>query len=99
MMRATRAQWAERVRRWRASGRTAREFAAREGLHPRTLQWWSSALRRAPKPPAFIELSVPVAPTTPARIEVVVREGVRIVVSGGFDAELLRQVVAALETR
>lgn len=32
--------------RWKKSGLTAREFAAREGVSDRTLLWWSSTLRR-----------------------------------------------------
>lgn len=43
--RRTRAWWLEAVGRWRRSGLTVSEFAAQEGLQPRTLQWWSSQLR------------------------------------------------------
>ena len=32
--------------RWRRSGLTAREFAAREDLSPSTLTWWSSMSTR-----------------------------------------------------
>jgi len=34
------------VARWRRSGRTASEFAEREGLQVGTLRWWSSRLGR-----------------------------------------------------
>jgi hypothetical protein len=99
MTRATRTEWAGRVRRWRTSGLPAREFSAREGLNPATLRWWSSQLQRNAGPPAaFVEVTMPVTPTA-ERIEVVVREGIRIQVSGAFDPDLLRRVVAALEAR
>jgi hypothetical protein len=97
MKRATRNEWMERVRHWRASGLTAGAFAAREGLSASTLLWWSSKLKRDGRGTAtFIEV-VP-TPTEPGYIEVVVREQVRIRVSGAFDAAVLRRVVAVLES-
>lgn len=44
--RRSRAWWAEAVTRWKRSGLSASEFAAREGVVERTLRWWSSTLRR-----------------------------------------------------
>ena len=96
---ATRSEWATRVRRWRASGLTAREFAGREGYNPRTLSWWACALKaEAPARPKFIDVTqlVTASPTT---LEIVVRETVVIRARPGFDAALLRDVVAALEAR
>ncbi len=98
---ATRSEWATRVRRWRRSGLTAREFAEREGYNARTLSWWASALRdETSGPTKFIDVTAAVAsalPPTP--LELVVRETVVIRVRPGFDAALLRDVVAALEAR
>jgi transposase len=102
MTRATRTEWAGRVRRWRASGLTAREFAAREQLNPNTLNWWSSQLRRTnPAPGGFVELTVTPMPVAVEAgcIEVVVRDEVRIRVSGAFDPAVLRRVLSALEGR
>ena len=99
MTRSTRAAWSERVKRWKASGLTARQFAARERLNGTTLRWWASALRRSsPKTPGFIEVALPAAPAR-SPIAIVIRESVRVEVSGAFDVELLRSVVAALESR
>ncbi len=44
--RRSRSWWANTVARWKASGLSASEFAARERVVERTLRWWSSALRR-----------------------------------------------------
>jgi hypothetical protein len=44
--RRTEAWWRDAVARWRRSGKTAREFAEREGYSPKTLRWWSSRLGR-----------------------------------------------------
>jgi transposase len=38
---ATRAEWTERVKRWKRSGLSAAEFARREGLKAKHLHWWS----------------------------------------------------------
>ena len=88
--------------RWRRSGQTAREFSAAEGLlHPSTLSWWSSALKREAPRGHFVEVVAPAAaPPPPAStIEVLIRDEVRLRVCGGFDPALLRRVVAALEDR
>lgn len=68
--RRSRSWWAQTVARWKRSGLSASEFAAREGVVERTLQWWSSTLRRDTRAergspriePIAIEL-VPSAPT------------------------------------
>jgi transposase len=44
---ANRAEWTQRIRRWQASGLTAREFAEREGLREQSLAWWKWKLGSA----------------------------------------------------
>jgi len=44
--------WRERVERWKASGLTGKEFAAKEDLSPRSLSWWGWRLRRGTEAPA-----------------------------------------------
>jgi hypothetical protein len=46
-MTETATKWTERVRAWRASGRTAREFAEGQEFKPSTLTYWASQLRRS----------------------------------------------------
>ena len=41
MARASAAQWAKRVERWKDSGLTAKEFAAETGVNASTLAYWS----------------------------------------------------------
>jgi transposase len=45
-MTETEAKWAERIRRWRASGKTAKEFAGGQGFEGSTLRYWASMLKR-----------------------------------------------------
>ena len=102
MARGTRAQWADRVRRWKSSGLTAQQFAARHRLKRSTLVWWSWALGRTePSAPGFIEvLRSAIAPhTDDGEIELVLRGELRIRVSGQFDPAVLLRLVAALEAR
>lgn len=40
MARASAAQWAKRVERWKDSGLTAKEFAAETGVNASTLSYW-----------------------------------------------------------
>ena len=48
-MTATEAKWAERVREWQASGRTAEHYAEGQGFKPSTLRFWASRLRSMAK--------------------------------------------------
>jgi len=67
MKRTAREIWRERVRQWKASGLTAREFAARHGFEASTLHYWSWRLgtkkrgagARGQAVPSFVELVRP----------------------------------------
>jgi hypothetical protein len=50
MQRTTREVWKKRIAEWKASGLSAKEFAAKLGVKPRTLAWWGWNLG-APKSP------------------------------------------------
>jgi hypothetical protein len=100
----TESKWSERVRDWKASGRTAREFAEGREFKASTLVYWASCLRRgrvgavAPKKRrARVRMARVVR--SPARVDdsIVVAVGAaRVAVRAGFDEALLRQVVRAL---
>lgn len=89
------------MRRWRASGLTAKDFAAREELNASTLSWWASRLGDRRRKPTFVDVTAVVATsaTTMPTLDIVIRDSVRVRVGRGFDAELLRAVVGALEAR
>ena len=110
-MTATEAKWAERVRQWRASGKTAPEFAAGQGFADSTLRCWASELNhRAPRPrkaalpptqlapaDAPVRIARVVRIAAPAAAPIVVAVGAaRVEVRAGFDRALLREVVEAL---
>ena len=46
---ATANEWAKRVSAWQASGLSADEYARGKDFRAKTLQWWSSELRRRAK--------------------------------------------------
>jgi hypothetical protein len=105
-MTATQTKWAERVQAWRASGKTAEEYASAFEFQASTLRYWASRLKTASaeRPSPMVRVvrlasSAPVAeavnPDVQSGVEVAVG-GARILVRRGFDAELLRQVAAAL---
>jgi hypothetical protein len=56
MTKETEARWVERVREWRASGLSAKDFAIAKGYKASTLCWAASVLRRA------TESAAPTAP-------------------------------------
>jgi hypothetical protein len=105
-MTATQTKWSERVQAWRASGKTADEYASAFEFQASTLRYWASRLKtESAEKPAEIARVVRRQSRAlvveggdagvQAEVEVAVGEA-RIIVRRGFDAELLRQVAAAL---
>lgn len=101
------AQWSRRVADWRRSGQRASVFAAARGWNPRTLTWWASRLNRGAAVASQVRLLPLVAEppepavvgSAPSSLRIEAPRGCAIEVQNGFDAELLRQVVSALELR
>jgi len=99
MERATRATWVERVREWRASGKSAAEFAATRRINANTLKWWSSELNRTTSPlPPVVEVSLGGASES-SELELHLKDGANIRVPRGFDEETLRRLLGVLEGR
>lgn len=99
MERATRATWAERVREWRASGKTAAEFAATRRINANTLRWWSSELNRTTRAkPAVVEVTLEAA-SEGEELELRLNSGASIRVPRGFDEATLRRLLGVLEGR
>src|SRR5262245_28080631 len=99
-MRTSAAEWAERISAWRESGSTAEEFAQAGGYRAKLLVWWASELdrrsrRKTSAKRKIVMARIRVKPAAHDALAVVVGEA-RVVVSRGFDAALLRDVVAAL---
>ena len=88
------------VEAWRASGEGLVVFAARYGIHPRRLRRWAGQLGPgAEETVAFhpVRLMAAAGPAEPgAPIEIVLGEGVRVRVPGGFAAEDLERVLGVL---
>jgi transposase len=101
---ASRAEWQQRVTQWKKSGLTAEVFATRQGLNPRTLRWWSSALQRpavGSAPIGFARLvaadAAPSPSVEPAILDLVLPSGRIVRVRRGFDPALLRELLAVVE--
>ena len=102
--------WRQRVEAWKASGLTAKEYAAKAGVDPGTLAHWkwqfgTEARARAAPAPAFVEVvaASSVGWDSPGRcrepIELVLVSGVRIRLPPDFEAAALRRVLDAVEGR
>jgi hypothetical protein len=113
MARATREVWRTRVESWRASGLTAKQFAAEHGIRAGTLVWWSWRLGMKAKQPLAARTKSPpakIATTPPLTflemtavyaepIEVVLPSGLRVRVGDGFAERTLARVLDVLERR
>src|SRR5208283_3119726 len=103
-MTGTQTKWCDRVRDWKASGRSASDYADGRGFAAATLVWWSSRIRGG----ALGKEAASTAPSSEVRMARVVRgarpssaltlrvAGAVIEVRTGFDRVLLREVVDAL---
>jgi hypothetical protein len=101
-MTTTEAKWTARVQEWRASGKSAEAFADGQGFKPSTLRVWSSKLKTpaaSTRPSVKLTRVVRTQPAPPVveerGVEIVIGKA-HIVVRPGFDASLLREVLAAL---
>jgi len=94
----------EQMRSWLARrdrrGLTFRELSLETGVPVGTLGFWAWKLRRESRddeqPPAFVEL-VAKQPESGGRLEIVLANGRRVLVSSWLDEEQLVRVVRALE--
>jgi hypothetical protein len=92
--------WRERIQRQQANGQSVREFCVEAGLSVPSFYWWRRELRirdarcGAGHRPRFVPVWVTAASSV---LEVVLGGGRVVRVGGGFDADHLRAVVAALE--
>jgi transposase-like protein len=96
-------KWRELIAEQSGSGRTIAAFCRERGLTTSQFFAWKKRLRQGIAE-QFVEVQVGTAPAQLPKangraIEVLLSEGRRILVQPGFDAEHLRAVVAALETR
>ncbi len=110
-MTETETKWTERVKEWKASGKTVAQFAEGREFQGSTLRYWACILRRgAPSERrsasvsaaslSKIQMAKVVTSSTgkTSTIEVAVGAA-RVQVRAGFDGTLLRQVVEALGGR
>ena len=111
-MKKTDEKWAERIRQWQESGKTAEDFTLGQPYKASTLKWRAADLRRhAEGSFRYGQGRVSASPIRMARVVsrgranvaapssglvVVVVSGARISLSRGFDAEPFADVVRVL---
>lgn len=103
-MTETETKWSERVREWKSSGKTAKQFVEGRDFKSSTLVYWASCLRHGNgavarrgrrEPRVRMARVMAVAPRADDAIVIAVGAA-RVAVRAGFDRALLRQVVKAL---
>ena len=102
-------EWAAVVAQWEASGQTYASFARQHGVSESALRWWRGELGRRARGGNAIRGTAP--NERPLAVAKVIREGqaepagpisvqvgrAQIWVRRGFDSQLLRDVVRALQ--
>lgn len=107
MARASRQEWAKRVRQWNESGLTGAVFAARIGVKEATLRHWKWALRRERGTPARVERAPTFVEIAPAVLAAGQQEPFELHLSADrwlrvpatFDEAALRRLLAILGER
>lgn len=97
-------EWAQRVAAWQASGLSAHDFCRGLEYTGKSLQWWSSRLRRRSVPVSSGDKRVPLArvirssmpPPRSAAFVVVELAGARVELGAGVDRAMLVAVFEAL---
>jgi transposase len=111
--RRSKAAWLEIVQSWRRSGQTAGQYAQRHGLHAGTLAVWGTKLRSEltaatePVSEGTVAGFLPVrvvgaqartdAQRESAELEVVLRNGRRVLVRGDVGSDTLRRLLDLAE--
>lgn len=88
---AQKAIWAGHIERQRQSGKGIKVFCEEAGLKVWQFSYWRGVIHPKVDQAGFVEVRI--KPGSGISIEV---QGCRIRIERGFDAELLRQVVAAM---
>lgn len=96
-------EWADEVRAWRRSGKTAASYARRRGLKATTLSWWAwklerdGVLERGDQKVDLVEVVAAGAATQPhAGWELVTADGDHLRGSATMSAELAEALVRAV---
>lgn len=103
--RRSRADWVDEVKRYRASGLKAAEYAASRGLHAGTLCGWMSKLGKGAETEREVRRFLPVRvggaasanSKRPTEVEVTLRNGWRVRVAGDLPPEGLVELLVLLE--
>src|SRR6516164_9074650 len=98
-MTETETKWSERVREWKASDKTAKQFVEGRDFKASTLVYWASCLRRGSGASAGrqrrktrVRMARVVAVASRVDDAIVIAVGAaRVAVRAGFDRALLRQ--------
>ncbi len=89
----TMATWAERIEQQQASGKSIKAYCQEAGVKVWQFSYWRGVLRPKAEAAGFVEVRVKGSGAVTLEVD-----GCRVRVERGFDAELLREVVAALRT-
>jgi hypothetical protein len=91
--------WKKRRQQFRESGLTRRVFCSKNRLKISTLDYWFARIGNLERAQGLVELKAKGIPVVNGCLEVVVAGRYRIEIRPGFDAQLFRELVKALESQ
>ncbi len=90
--------WKRRRQEFRKSGLTRRAYCARHHLKVSTLDYWFSRIRSMESAQGLVEVKPQGTPAMKSDLKVVVAGKYCIEIRNGFDSQLFRELVQALES-
>lgn len=91
---AKQAYWQNHIEQWKRSGLSQIEYCRKQKINKHALGYWiRKKINTATL--GFVQLPIKVATITP--IEIRINNRFKIMITSGFDAELLKNTIKALE--
>jgi len=97
-----RSYWKQHIDSWQETGLTQTEYCRQHNLKHHQLVYWKKRFLKAPTDVPFVPikledlLDIPAAPES-ACLPLVINNHLKIEIRPGFDAQLLRQLIFALQ--
>jgi len=96
-----RSYWKQQIEQWQQSGLSQAEYCRRNNLKHHQLVYWKRRCLKTQTEVSFVPVQVEAlldipAPADQASLTVIIDNQFKVEIVGGFDPQLLRQVVTAL---
>ncbi len=88
--------WQNHIKQWKRSGLSQVLYCRKHKISKNTLGYWiKKQIKGTPKSPEFVQLPVKIMTST--SLEIIINNRFKILISVGFDVQLLKDTIKILE--